>query len=60
MGGRVTLWKSGGEFASSVDAPTGWTDRGIGGWTDALEEVYRDGRLIKEITFDEVRANAKK
>jgi nicotinamide phosphoribosyltransferase len=59
--GRVTLWtNSGGEFASSVTAPTGWTDRGIGGWTEALEEVYRDGKLVKEISFDQVRANANK
>jgi nicotinamide phosphoribosyltransferase len=59
--GRVTLWtNSGGEFASGVTAPTGWTDKGIGGWTDALEEVYRDGNLVKEITFEQVRANARK
>jgi nicotinamide phosphoribosyltransferase len=59
--GRVTLWtNSGGEFASGVTAPTGWTDRGIGGWTEALEEVYRDGKLIKEINFATVRANAGK
>jgi nicotinamide phosphoribosyltransferase len=57
--GRVTLWtNSGGEFASSVTAPTGWTDKGIGGWTEALVEVFRDGKLIKEYTFDEVRANS--
>jgi nicotinamide phosphoribosyltransferase len=56
--GRVTLWKSGGEFASSVTPPTGWTDKGIGGWTNALNEVYRDGKLIKDITFAEVRANS--
>jgi hypothetical protein len=24
-----------------------------------LEEVYRDGRLVKETTFDEVRARAR-
>ena len=59
--GRVTLWtNSGGEFATSVTAPTGWTDKGIGGWTEALEEVFRDGKLIKEVTFDQVRANANK
>jgi nicotinamide phosphoribosyltransferase len=57
--GRVTLWtNSGGEFASGVTAPTGWTDKGIGGWTDALQEVYRDGKLVSEITFAEVRANS--
>jgi nicotinamide phosphoribosyltransferase len=59
--GRVTLWtNTGGEFASSVTAPTGWTDRGIGGWTNALEEVYRDGKLVGEIDFATVRANARK
>jgi nicotinamide phosphoribosyltransferase len=59
--GRVTLWtNSGGEFASGVTEPTGWTDKGIGGWTLALEEVYRDGKLIKEIDFATVRANAGK
>jgi nicotinamide phosphoribosyltransferase len=59
--GRVTLWtNSGDEFASGVTAPTGWTDKGIGGWTDALVEVFRDGKLVKEITFEQVRANALK
>jgi nicotinamide phosphoribosyltransferase len=59
--GRVTLWtNSGGEFATSVEAPTGWTDRGNGQWTEALVEVYRDGRLIRDYTFDEVRANSMK
>jgi nicotinamide phosphoribosyltransferase len=58
--GRVTLWtNSGAEFATGVTEPIGWTDRGIGGWTEALEEVYRDGKLIKEIDFATVRANAK-
>ena len=59
--GRVKLWtNSGGEFASTVAAPTGWTDKGIGGWTEALQLVYQDGALFNEITFDEVRANARK
>lgn len=59
--GRVTLWtNTGAEFATGVTEPTGWTDRGIGGWTEALEEVYRDGKLIKEIDFATVRANAAK
>jgi nicotinamide phosphoribosyltransferase len=57
--GRVTLWTSGGEFQSAVTQPKGWTDKGME-WTDALEEVYRDGKLVKEITFDQVRANARK
>ena len=58
--GRVTLWESGGEYISAVDEPKGWTDRGVGPWTEALSEVYRNGVLVKEITFDEVRANARK
>ena len=58
--GRVTLWKSGGEFASGVRPPSGWTDKGFGGWSEALVTVFRDGQIISEFTFDEVRANAKK
>ena len=58
--GRVTLWKSGGEWISAVDRPTGWHDKGVGDFVEVLEEVYRDGKLVKEVTFDEVRANARK
>jgi nicotinamide phosphoribosyltransferase len=58
--GRVTLWQSGGEFASSVGAPKGWTDKGIGPWTEALVEVFRDGKLITDYNFEQVRANARK
>lgn len=58
--GRVTLWQSGGEFITSVERPLGWTDRGTGEWQDALVEVYRDGRIVREYTFDQVRANSMK
>jgi nicotinamide phosphoribosyltransferase len=58
--GRVTLWKGGDEWVSTVDQPKGWFDRGFGPFEEMLEEVYRDGKLVKEITFDEVRANARK
>jgi len=58
--GRVTLWKSGREYFSSVGKPKTWTDYGVGDATEALEEVYRDGRLIKEIDFATVRANSNK
>jgi nicotinamide phosphoribosyltransferase len=57
--GRVTLWQCGGEFVSSVDKPTGWHDRCVGDFEDALAEVFRDGSLVKETTFDEVRARAR-
>jgi nicotinamide phosphoribosyltransferase len=56
--GRVTLWNSGGEWISAVEQPKGWHDKGIGDFVDLLEEVYRDGRLVKETTFEEVRARA--
>ena len=59
--GRVKLWtNSGGEYASSVSAPTGWSDKGIGGWSDALQTVYMDGALFNEIDFATVRANSNK
>lgn len=58
--GRVTLYKSGGEYASGTTAPTGWADKAIGSWTEVLEEVYRDGKLVKEIDFATVRANSNK
>lgn len=57
--GRVTLWTSGGEFQSAVEQPKGWTDKGLG-WIEALEVVYRDGELIQEISFAEVRVNSNK
>jgi nicotinamide phosphoribosyltransferase len=57
--GRVTLWTNGtGEYVSGTnDDKKPWADRG---WSNALDEVYRDGKLIKEISFDDVRTNAKK
>jgi nicotinamide phosphoribosyltransferase len=58
--GRVTLWQSGREYFSCVGKPKTWTDYGVGDATEVLEEVYRDGRLVKEITFEEVRANVRK
>jgi nicotinamide phosphoribosyltransferase len=56
--GRVTLWTNGtGEYVSSVDEPKQWADRG---WTKALVPVFWDGKLEKEYSFDEVRANTRK
>lgn len=56
--GRVTLWTNGtGEFVSSVAMPTQWADKG---WTEALVPVFWNGNLHNEITFEEVRANARK
>jgi nicotinamide phosphoribosyltransferase len=55
--GRVGLWVSGGEYESRVGPPLRWVDKGIV-WENALKEVYRDGKLINEISFAEVRANS--
>jgi len=57
--GRVTLWESGGEYESSVTQPTRWVDKGTV-WKEVLVEVFRDGEMKNEITFDQVRANARK
>jgi nicotinamide phosphoribosyltransferase len=55
--GRVKLWTNGtGEYISSVDQPKQWADKG---WTNALVPVFWDGNLMKDYTFEEVRANAK-
>ena len=56
--GRVTLWKSGGAYVSSVKQPTGWTDKGVGEWTEALVVYYENGELPFSQTFVQVRANA--
>lgn len=56
--GRVELWKSGDQYASAVHRPNGWTDKGFA-WEQSLEEVYRDGKLVKEVTFEQVRRNAR-
>jgi nicotinamide phosphoribosyltransferase len=58
--GCITLWKSGGEYVSAVDRPTGWHDKAVGDFAEVLETVYADGKLIKEIDFATVRANSNK
>ncbi|MHB8123889.1 MAG: nicotinate phosphoribosyltransferase [Desulfuromonadaceae bacterium] len=55
--GRVKLFFNGVDFVSSVSAPTGWTDNGSR-WVDALEEVFRDGKLVREMNFEEIRSNS--
>lgn len=57
--GRVMLWESGGEYVSAVNRPTGWTDKGLG-WRPAMPVVFEYGKLVNEISFEQVRANAKK
>lgn len=52
--GRVTLWKDGDTWVSAVTKPES------GNFTEVLEEVYRDGVLVKETTFDQIRQTARK
>lgn len=59
--GRVTLWTNGaGEYVSAVNKPLHWSDKGIAGWTEALETVFLNGKLMRDQTFEEVRANSNK
>jgi nicotinamide phosphoribosyltransferase len=57
--GRVQLWQCGNEYESAVTQPTRWVDNGFQ-WEPALLTVFRNGEIKHEITFDEVRANARK
>jgi nicotinamide phosphoribosyltransferase len=57
--GRVTLWKSGSELISSVEQPHGWHDHSVGEFQEVLETVFENGVLVKEINFDQVRANSR-
>ena len=57
--GRVQLWKCGSEYESAVDQPQRWVDDGFQ-WEPVLQQVFVDGELTKEITFEQVRANARK
>lgn len=52
--GRVTLWKDGDTWVSAVTKPES------GNFIEVLEEVYRDGVLVKETTFDQIRQTARK
>ena len=56
--GLVTLYKSGNDYTSGIisEQPKTWADSK---WTNALREVFRNGELLVDMTFDEVRANAR-
>ena len=58
--GRVQLWKTGNEWSSAVDQPKGWFDKGFGPFEPMLQEVFRDGKLITDMTFEQVRSNSNK
>ena len=58
--GKVSLWDNGaGEYQTSVSQPMNWSDKGFS-WQETLVDVFRNGILVKEYTFDEVRANSRK
>ena len=54
--GRVTLWKCGNEYETSVTKPTRWVDNGIE-WVEALVTYFEDGEIKFTQTFEQVRAN---
>jgi nicotinamide phosphoribosyltransferase len=56
--GRVTLWKCGSEYMTSVAKPTNNVDNGSV-WEEALEPVFKNGELLRDMTFDQVRANSR-
>lgn len=57
--GRVMLYPADGQFVSGIEGvtPNSWNDRSTP-WKPALDIVFKDGQLIKEYSFDEVRSNA--
>lgn len=55
--GRVTLWKCGSEYESSVTKPTRWVNDGIE-WVEVMETWLENGVIKFSQTFDEVRANS--
>jgi len=57
--GRVTLWKSGNEYETSVMQPTRWTDKGAQ-WIECLIPVFENGLLLKDYSFDDIRSNSNK
>lgn len=58
--GRVTLYTNeASEYVSGIEGeqPKQWSDKP---WVVALQEVYRNGKLLVDVTFDEVRQNSNK
>jgi len=56
--GRVTTIELDGHFrAITLDMLEQYQ---AGGWTEVLQTVYDNGKLVKEWTFDEIRAEASK
>jgi nicotinamide phosphoribosyltransferase len=49
--GRLALVNEGGVWSTV-------TEKQLNGRKNYLETVFEDGKLVKEYTFDEVRANA--
>lgn len=58
--GLVQLWENNGNYVTSVEPPKGWADTAIGDWSSSLKEVFTNGIVKKEYTFEEVRANSRK
>lgn len=54
--GRVTLMEKNGEYMSFLESDIVPMEHV--GWKVALDTVYEYGTLVKEVSFDQVRANA--
>ena len=50
--GLVKCWSDGIWFSSDVTPPE------ESGWVDILETVYLNGKLVRDMTFEEIRNNS--
>jgi nicotinamide phosphoribosyltransferase len=57
--GKVTLWQSGNQFQTSVNTPLRGLENGVV-WTDVLQTVYRNGRLLIDQSFQDIRDRSEK
>jgi nicotinamide phosphoribosyltransferase len=51
--GLLELWRKDNKFATSETTP-----ELLNGWKHGLETVYLNGKLIRDMTFEEIRNNS--
>jgi nicotinamide phosphoribosyltransferase len=57
--GRIAVVRDNdGRLTAQDDSVPAWRDANVANGCDLLQTVWKDGKFIKEISFDEVRANA--
>jgi nicotinamide phosphoribosyltransferase len=52
--GRISLWRKGDSYETSVNKPTTWTNKGFE-WKNAMKTVFENGELKNPISFEEIR-----